>query len=351
MRTVTVVLVISIIALLLLAACGEPELLNPPTNASETNAASEGTGEPAGDDVTETTIDPGTPTEVIPTPSEPAEAQEESQPTPTPSANQTTPTTPSTPAVTMSDCPLISAADVANACNKSDIPTVTIDGLVCRFHWGQYEVNVTNTAASTGDYNAWANTIPTAQEGRFKPASTIAEYNKMKYYGWFTGKRLITATSNNLMACTLSRLDAIIARVDVDAKIVGEVSTVDKLAGAVDDTGKKALTSVDLYTLLTAKFDKTVPFEGNYSGSIKTAWASSAYKLLVTLKSVPKATYTGYLVKKTGWHVIKLGQLEETSDGYTLAHASSVDLRDHNWFVLTTQKDGKEEILSETSTS
>jgi len=37
------------------------------------------------------------------------------------------------------------------------------------------------------------------------------------------------------------------------------------------------------------------------------------------------------------------------SDAHRLIHASSVDLRDHNWFVLTTMKDGKEVILSETS--
>ncbi len=341
MRTVTVVLIVSLLMLSLIAACGTKEETTVPNAAANES----GTAAPTVGNVTETTIEEGTPTETAPEDAEtPDEETTDSEPDTTPAANITL-----TPPKVTSGCPLISAEDVAGACNKSAIPNATIDGLTCRFSWGEYEVNVTSISATMGDYNAWEASIPTTQGGHFKPASALAEYNKMKYYGWFTGKRLITVSSNNVLGCTLNRLDAVIERVDVEAKVTGEASTADKLASAVEDTGKKTLTSADLITMLTMKFDRTLDFEGNYSGSVKTAWSSSGYKLVVTLEKMPKATYKGYLVRKTNWHTFKLGPLEETSDAYRLMYSSSTDLRDHNWFVLTKVTGDAEEILSETS--
>jgi hypothetical protein len=329
------IVILAVLSLLVLAACGGPKLLNPPNQTEQPVAAANNT-------VTENTIEQGTVT--------PTETAPEAPVVTPPAGNETAPIVPVTPPATVSGCPLISPEDVAGGCNKSDIPNVTIDGLTCRFAFGPYEVNVTSQSASLGDYNAWVNTIPTSQDGKFKPVSMIAEYNRMKYYGWYTGKRLIIVTSNNVLACALSKLDGIIERVNPTAAIAGEVSTADKLSTAVADAGRKTLTNVDLATLLTMPYDTSVTYEGNYSGNIRMTM-KNGYNLLATLKDVPDATYNGYLVRKTNWHAIKLGPFEHDSDAYRLIYASTTDLRDHNWFVLTTMKDGKETVMSETSLS
>ncbi len=245
-------------------------------------------------------------------------------------------------------CPLITANEVSEICGTEEAERVRVIGTTCIFNIGDYSVNITSKPGSTADVDAFMNAIYTAEEsGELRPRAARAEMKGVKYYAWFTGKRFLVATSDNVLACIGDKLDDLLARADSEVSMPGETSMDDQLAQSVTkDSGRKEVTNALLPTILTASFTKKADFvpvgSFNASGTAKSVFSGGNFYLLVETDALAPAKgyhYHVWIARKTNVDVKDAGEMQMTSDGYMLAYASTSDLTDHASIIITLEKD------------